>query len=311
MTDFESKLRLLYLLIDRIPEYVSANELGEKLNVSPRTIKRYAKSLKDIGLVDVRNGSKGGYAFDGKKSEILPFCFSGTYETILANLSIVNNSVIDRINQINVNRTQMHKDLMLTSNAISNDDLEKMVPFAMDIIEKRPIYITYSRFNENEDKLEKFDIFIKPICFKIYDGFIYLFAYYYDDIRAYALNRIERREDKEIPKKYNKPYEILQKDVNKIKNLSDHEIYGSDELFEFKISVKRIVYNRLKKCFKRDIYIDYNRKTSVISIKTRSYKETASLLLSCGPNISFLVKKDNPVYTEYKAFLDEMYKNNL
>ena len=110
MTDFESKLRLLYLLIDRIPEYVSANELGEKLNVSPRTIKRYAKSLKDIGLVDVRNGSKGGYAFDGKKSEILPFCFSGTYETILANLSIVNNSVIDRINQINVNRTKMHKE---------------------------------------------------------------------------------------------------------------------------------------------------------------------------------------------------------
>ncbi len=295
-TDLINSIKFLNYLQSHSPETCSREDLARYLNVSLRTITRYAHKLEPLGIDSVR-GRGGGYAYAGK--QFLPMALKSVDDMYAINLSINSPEVIDMINACNPNGIILSNSLIFSNNQISKSDLEKMIRITEAIYLKKAIKIKY------EIAERTFNCYVVPICFKNYDGLIYLFGYYRKEVHCYSLPKltflefVNDREKLSISHKF-------KEDLERIKNMPNHEIYGNDDLVTFRILVKKVAYNRLKKSFK-DVELDYSQNHSLIRISTKSYKEVCALLLSCGDNIKF-VDKDNEVFKTYKEMVKNMYR---
>lgn len=293
--DVVNCLKLLTYLQSHSPELISRNELAAFLGISVRSVSRYGAKLKSLG-VSSSKGKKGGFYYDGK--ELFPMALNSIDELFALNLSLINDTMIDKINTLNKNGIKLSKDLMFTNNKISDEDMRKMVKICEAINSKTSIKVTYQK-NDGT----KFDCYLCPICFKNYDGLIYLYAYYREEVHSYVLNKLEFKEF------CDHKYDIKKIDLINICNIPNHEIAKFNPPLTFKIKVNSICYNRLKKSYKDTIKINYNDPVSVVTITTSSYKEEVSLLLSLGSNIEF-IDKNNEVYRLYKEEINNLISLN-
>lgn len=288
-------LKLLMYLQAHSPDLVSRKELSAFLNISIRSITRYANKLKVLGVASVR-GKNGGFYYDGK--DLFPMSLSSIDELFALNLSLISDSMIDRINTFNKNGIKLSKDLMFINNKINDEDMKKMVKICEGIHSKTSIKVNYQK-NDGT----KYECYLSPICFKNYDGLIYLFAYYRDEVHSYVLNKLD------FLGYSDHKYEIKRIDLIRVASTPNHEIAKFNDSLTFRIRVKSLAYNRLKRAYKDTIKINYDEPVNVISITTSSYKEEVSLLLSLGSNIEF-IDKDNEVYKLYKEEIKKMIQMN-
>lgn len=287
--DILKAVKMLGYLQNHSPMAISRKKLSEYLECSIRSVTRYGKKLEVVGVESVR-GRDGGFYYGGK--DAFPFNLTNVDDLYRLNLSINSEYVIDKVNEINKTGIALSKDLIFSNSNISQEDIEKMTKITEAIYLKRSIKITY------EKKGNYFDAYICPICFKNYDGVVYLFAYYRDSIRVYDLRKVDFKDYQD------RQYTIKKEDVEHIKKLPNHEIYGSDVPCSFTIRVYKIAYNRFKKSFKDLVKLNYESTYTDVMIKTKSYHEVVSLLLSLGSNVEF-VDKDNDVFKLYK---EELYR---
>ncbi len=287
--DLLNAIKMLGYLQSHSPHAISRTHLAEYLNCSTRSITRYGKKLAEIGVSSNR-GRDGGYYYGGK--DTFPFSFTVVDDVYRLNLALNSEYVLSKINQLNSSGIELNPNLIFSNSNIDKETVEKMVKITEAIYLKNTIKISYQR------NYEYFDVYVAPICFKNYDGVVYLFAYYRDQIHAYDLRKVE------FVSYLERTYEIRPNDIENIKKMPNHEIYGNDPVCAFRIRVNQLAYNRFKKAFKDAAKLSYDEPVSIVTIKTKSYREVISLLLSIGSNIEF-VDKDNDVYRLYK---DEVEK---
>lgn len=290
-SDLTKCIKILNFLQSHSPNIISRRELSEEFDIPLRSISRYANKLKPLGVESVR-GKNGGFYYGGKS--LLPMAFESIDDLFALNLSLNNDSIIDKINSLNKNGIKLSKNLIFTNNKINDVDMSKMVKICDAIYKKNNIVINYNKGDNS------FNCYISPICFKNYDGLIYLYAYYRNEVHSYALSKLKFIEYTD------KKFEVNQMDFVRIKNIADHEIGCFDKPITFRIKADKIIYNRLKKVYKDIINIDYDAPVSIIYITTISYKEEVSLLLSLGSNFEF-IDKNNPVY---ELYIEEINKIN-
>lgn len=291
-TDLTKCIKILNFLQSHSPNIISRRELSEEFNIPLRSISRYANKLKPLGVESVR-GKNGGFYYNGKS--ILPMAFQTIDDLFALNLSLNNDSVIDKINILNKNGIKLSKNLIFTNNKVNDEDMEKMVKICDAIYKKNNIVINYTKGDNN------YNCYVSPICFKNYDGLIYLYAYYRNEVHSYALSKLKFIEYTD------KKFEINKMDLVRIKNIADHEIGSFDKPITFRIKANKLIYNRLKKVYKDTVNIDYEAPVSTLSITTSSYKEEVSLLLSLGSNFEF-IDKDNEVYALYVEEINKINK---
>lgn len=287
--DILNAVKMLGYLQNHSPMAVSRQKLANYLGCSTRSITRYGKKLTEVGVESCR-GRDGGYFYGGK--DAFPFNFSNIDDVYKLNLAINSDYVIDTINTINKSGIELSKNLIFSNSNISEEDIKKMVQITEAIYLKTSIKITYQKDGNF------FDAYINPICFKNYDGVVYLFAYYSDNIHVYDLRKLMFKGYQE------RQFKIRSEDLEHIRKLPNHEIYGADIVCSFKVRVYKVAYNRFKKAFKDLVQLNYDSTFTDVTIKTRSYREVVSLLLSLGANVEFL-EKDNDVYRLYK---EELYR---
>lgn len=293
-SDLVNCVKMLECLQSHSPLSVSREDLANMLSVDIRTITRYAKRLSLLGVTS-KKGKSGGYTYEGKKLYNSTFdCVDDLYAI---NLTLNSNYVIRLFNKKKVGGINLMEDLIFHNDLISEKDLQKMIKITEAIKNCESISIRYIKDNK------PFECYVQPICFKNYDGFVYLFAYYRNCLRVYSIEKLEF-----IDYISDNKFVRRKEDIDIIKRLPNHEIYGKDDVCSFTIIAQKEVYNRLKKSFKSSINIDYTKPYQEVTIVTRSYKEVVSILLSCANFIKFK-DKDNPVYNLYKKTLEEMRCN--
>lgn len=294
-TDVLNCIKLLSFIKARSPEIISSRELSEYLEVSPRTLRRYIDILKDEFCIEAKKGNGGGYYYNSNKKT--SFSLEGLDELNKINLSIDDEEVIKKLNKINLNGIDLVLNLKFDNANVTKKDLEKMIVITDSIRAKK--MIDYRSITKDG---RKYEAYIGPICFKIYDGVTYLYAYYRGNVRMYTLSNIE------VLGERNETYIIKKEDIDKIKNRPNYELYDRDPLIYFKIKLKKIAFNRFKKEFKNEIKFDDSLEEAEITIKTQSYLECVAHLLALGENIEF-INKTNKVYELYKESLKKMSEN--
>lgn len=291
--DLINCMNILEYLQTHSPEIISRDEIASIFNIDIRTVSRYAKRLQPLGVVS-RKGKKGGYSYEGKK--LFNSAFDSIDDLYAINLTLNSSRVLKMFNNKKIGGIILSEDVIFHNDTIPDKALDKMIKILDAIRAKEAIRIKYIK----EGK--PFECTIEPLCFKNYDGFVYLFAYYRNSLRIYSVNKLEFVDY--IPEQ---KFEKNEQDIELIKSLPNHEIYGKDPLCSFSIEASKEIYNRLKKSFKNTIKIDYTKPSQIVNIVTRSYKEVVSILLSCGIYVRFL-DKNNPVYTLYKDTINLMRK---
>lgn len=288
-------VKLLSYIKARSPEIISGDELSSYLEVSKRTLRRYIDYLKDDFGIDSKKGRDGGYFFNSFKKT--SFSLEGLDELNQINLSIDDEEVIKKLNKINLNGINLCLNLKFDNSEVTKSDLEKMIVLTDSIRAKKMV-----NFSSVTKEGRKYQAYFGPICFKIFDGVTYLYAYYRNQIRMYVLSNIEILDER------NEKFIIKKEDIEYIKNKPNYELYDKDPLLYFKIKIKKIVYNRFKKEFKNEIKFDDTKQEAEVTIKTQSYLECLTHLLALQDNFQFLDKK-NKMYELYKITLSKMKKN--
>ena len=291
--DLINCVNILEYLQTHSPEIVSRDEIASIFNIDIRTVTRYAKRLQPLGVVS-RKGKKGGYSYEGKK--LYNSAFDSIDDLYAINLTLNSPRVLKMFNTKKIGGIVLSDDIIFHNDTIPDKVLDKMIKIVDAIRTQETILIKYIK----EGK--PFECSVQPLCFKNYDGFVYLFAYYRNSLRIYSVEKLEFVDY--VP---DQKFERNKQDIDLIKSLPNHEIYGKDPTCSFVIEASKEVYNRLKKSFKNTIKIDYTKPSQIITIVTRSYKEVVSILLSCSIYIRFL-DKNNPVYTLYKDTINSMQK---
>ena len=329
---FLEQLEVLCYLKSQMPNLVSRQELADNFyNGDLRKVENVCKNLIECNLVSSRSGTNGGYYYDpsnyinGLTSDNIESFLNGfTYisqeELNKINFSIGDNEVLERYSTTNLGGAPMIKDLRVNNYKFTPDEI-KIIDDIIDARRKQyKLRINYTKSALDKDgNPEKFECVIAPISFTVFNGLIYLNLIYYhyhdgkptkrESLRAWIVSKIEILEHLE-----NEKYEISENFIEQIKNRLPYEIADYDNETTFPIKVKFEGYNTFNKTFKNYYYdkIDLNKPYSIVEIKTKSYLECFSNLLSLGDTFEFVEnEKSKPVRDIYFRKLGELlsYKN--
>ncbi len=330
---FLEYLKVLCYLKSRSPEYVKGNELKDLFfDGSKKKLETCVKTLRESNLIDSNSGSQGGYTYSPyfDKKDILGknidkllnnFTFNNVEELNRINLSINGEENIKKIKELSFGSLALVNDLKYDSTILSSKEKKIMLNIVDAIRDKHKIKIKYIASNLNDDdSINIYEVVLAPINFYIFNGICYLNAYYekiHDKkltgelvTRRYVVNRIDENSIIHLDTEH---FKIKSKDKEIIKNKLPYEIYDSNNELVFKIKLSYVGYNCFNRTFKNyySDFIEYKEKYSIIEIKTKSYLECTSNLLSLGNTFEFIDSNESQIIKElYLKTIDELKEKN-
>lgn len=203
---------------------------------------------------------------------------------------------------------------LLSDKNITETEKETINELNDAIRNKYKLKIKYKDSKLDENGIPKsYKFLIAPISFINYNGSAYLNLYKYSssnkdekELCTWLISKIEI-----LNHLKNEKFKIDNKDFERINNKLPYEINEFNEEITFPIKVKYEGYNLFNRTFKHyyNDKLELDKPYSIVEIKTRSYKECYSNLLSLKNTFEFLEKeKSKPVRDLYFKNLEELLR---